>query len=56
MYPGVLKPLPDPGFRCTSLHFPCSRDIEDGNKVLSPLQHAEPTLPPKQEERMPLNF
>lgn len=60
MYPSVLNPLlccplPHPGFRCTSLHLPSSRDTEDGNEVLPPLQHPYPILSPKQEEeRKPL--
>lgn len=43
-------PALDPGFRCNSLHLPCSGDTEGGNKVTSPLQHPYPILHPKEEE------
>lgn len=55
--PLLCFPLPDPGFRCTSLHLPLSRDTEDGNEVVSPLQPLCPTLVHKQEEeRTPLHL
>lgn len=55
--PLLYCPLPDSGFSCTSLHLPHSRDTEDGNEVVSPLQPPFPTLPHKQEEeRTPLHL
>jgi len=62
MCPAVFEPLlscplPYPGFGCTPLRLPCSRDTKCGKEVVCLLQHPFPILPPKQEEeRMPLRL